>query len=226
MKLTSLAALALALATTMTFVVDTPVRAQQPASRPLSPDGVASVQVLGTWEKAERETYTMVGSGRYQGGKWLDILYGRPLLRGREAFSGSGADFGKAAYGPDAPVWRAGANISTRLRNEVPLTINGTVVPAGEYTMFIEFKGPTTWTFIVSRWPAQLKYDPSNKAALYGAFNYTADKDVVRAPMKVEALPVKFEQLTWEFVDMTADAGRMAVMWDKTMASVPFTVNR
>jgi hypothetical protein len=44
--------------------------------------------------------------------------------------------------------------------------------------------------------------------------------------MRVDALPYKVEQLTWEFVDMTAEGGRMAVMWDKTMASVPFTFGR
>jgi hypothetical protein len=76
----------------------------------------------------------------------------------------------------------------------------------------------------VSRWPAQTKYDPNNKEALYGAFNYTADRDVVRAPMKVDSLPFKVEQLTWQFLDMTGDSGRMAVMWDRSMGSVAFQV--
>jgi hypothetical protein len=44
--------------------------------------------------------------------------------------------------------------------------------------------------------------------------------------MRVDALPYKVEQLTWEFVDMTAEGGRMAVMWDKTMAAVPFKFGR
>ena len=91
------------------------VAAQQAQSRPLSPDGVASVHVLGKWVKSERQTYTM-GGERYQDGKWIDILYGRPLLRGREAFPGTGADYGKATLGPDAQVWRAGANFTTRLK--------------------------------------------------------------------------------------------------------------
>jgi hypothetical protein len=197
--------------------------APAPANRPLSPDGVASVQVLGTWQQAEKQTYTM-GGARYTGGRWIDILYGRPLLRGREAFTGTGADYGKATNGPDATVWRAGANYTTRLRSEVPLVIGGTTVPAGEHTVFIHLKDPSEWTFIVSRWPAQTKYDPNNKEALYGAFNYTADRDVVRAPMKVDSLPFKVEQLTWQFLDMTGDSGRMAVMWDRSMGSVAFTV--
>ena len=72
-----------------------------------------------------------MGGERYQDGKWIDILYGRPLLRGREAFPGTGAEYGKATLGPDAQVWRAGANFTTRLRTEVPLSIGGKTI-AGE----------------------------------------------------------------------------------------------
>jgi hypothetical protein len=52
------------------------------------------------------------------------------------------------------------------------------------------------------------------------------DKDVLRTPMKVETLPMKVEQLTWQFLDMTDEGGRMAIMWDTTMGSVAFTVGR
>jgi hypothetical protein len=65
--------------------------AQAPANRPLSPNGIASVHVQGKWEKAEREQFTL-GGERYVGGNWIDITYGRPMLRGREAFSGTGAE--------------------------------------------------------------------------------------------------------------------------------------
>lgn len=42
--------------------------------------------------------------------------------------------------------------------------------------------------------------------------------------MKVETLPYTVEELTWQFVDMTSDSGRIAIMWDKTIATVPFKV--
>jgi hypothetical protein len=42
----------------------------------------------------------------------------------------------------------------------------------------------------------------------------------------VDTLPYKVEQLTWEFVDMTADGGRMAILWGTTMGSVPFKFGR
>jgi hypothetical protein len=188
--------------------------------RPLSGEGVASAHILGRWVKANGNAYTL-GNEIYQGGKWIDITYGRPLLRGREAFPGKGAEYGKATYA-DAPLWRAGANVSTRLKTEVPLVIGGKTVPPGEYSLFIELKQPSEWTFIVSSWPAQTKYDLNNKEALYGAFNYTPDKDVARAAMKVETLPFTVEQLEWKFLDVTDKGGRMSVVWDRSMASVPF----
>jgi len=192
------------------------------ARRPLSGEGVASAHIQGNWVKIDREAFTL-GGEVYRGGKWIDITYGRPLLRGREAFPGSGSEYGKATYA-GAPVWRAGANVSTRLKTEVPLIIGGKTVAPGEYSLFIELAKPSEWTFIVSSWPATDKYDLSNKEALYGAFNYTPEKDVTRAAMKVETLPFRVEQLEWKFLDVTDKGGRMAIVWDKSMASVPFEI--
>ena len=190
--------------------------------RPLSGEGVASAHILGEWVKIDREAFTL-GGEVYQGGKWIDITYGRPLLRGREAFPGTGIEYGKVTNA-GAPVWRAGANVSTRIRTEVPLVMGGRTVPPGEYSLFIELSQPAEWTFIVSSWPASTNYDLSNKDALYGAFNYTPEKDVTRAPMRVEGLPFRVEQLEWKFLDITDKGGRIAVVWDRTMASVPFNV--
>jgi hypothetical protein len=185
--------------------------------RPMSPRGEASAQVLGTWTKVDRSF--AVGGGRYDGGQWIDVTYGRPLKRQREIF-GSGADYGKATL-IGAPIWRAGADVTTRLKTEVPLVINGKTVPAGEYSLFVDLK-ERQWTFVVSTWPAQEKYDPNNKDALWGSYNYTPDKDVLRAPMTLETLSHAREQLTWEFLDMKADGGLLAVSWDKTLGSVAF----
>ena len=198
--------------------------AQGQGNRPLSPDGVASVHVQGKWERTERQQFTL-GGERYVGGDWIDITYGRPLLRGREAFTGAGADYGKTAYA-GAPVWRAGANLSTRLKNSIPLVLGTATVPAGEYSLFIELNSPTQWTFIVSSWAQAQRFNAPISEGLYGAFNYTPEKDVVRAPMRVDKLPYQVEQLTWQFTDMTATGGRMTIMWDRTVASVPFTFGR
>jgi hypothetical protein len=199
--------------------------AQQPV-RPMSPDGSTQVQVLGKWTKGERPAFTL-GRENYVGGKWIEVTYGRPLQRGRDLF-GSGADYGKAANDvgspglPAPPVWRAGANMSTRLKSEVALIFGDKTVPAGEYSLFIDLNGPTQWTLIISSWGALPKYDPKDKTALWGAYGYTPDKDVARVPMRVETLPFAVDQLTWSFIDMTPDSGRLALMWGKTMAATPF----
>jgi len=158
------------------------------------------------------------------GGKWIDLTYGRPRLRYRANIFGSGADYGKAILA-GAPIWRAGANVSTRIKTEVPLLIAGKTVPAGEYSLFIEAK-ENNWTFVVSSWAAQQKFDKADKTALWGAYGYTPEKDVVRAPMTLSTLPNTVEELTWSFVDMTDKGGKLAIMWDKTMATVAFSATQ
>ena len=105
----------------------------------------------------------------------------------------------------------------------MPLTISGKTLAPGTYTMFIDLK-PNNWTLVISRWEAQTKYDPSNKLQLWGAYEYTPAKDVVRAPMTLAALPMSVEELTWNFTDMSDAGGKLTIMWDKAVASVPFRV--
>jgi hypothetical protein len=195
------------------------VRAQN--TRPLSPVGTSSAHVLGKFVKPAGRGAPALGGQNYEGGKWIEITYGRPLKRGRDLW-GSGANYGKDAL-VGAPIWRAGADVSTRLKNEVPLVINGKTVATGEYSLFIDLK-ENNWTLVVSTWPAQARFDPTNRDALWGSYNYTPNKDLVRAPMKLETLPHSVEQLVWEFIDMSDAGGAMAIRWDKTMASVPFTI--
>ncbi len=181
--------------------------------RPASPTGSSATEMGGKYD--ERRGYI--------GGRWIEIKYGRPIKRNRDLFGTP--DFADA-LNDGAPVWRAGANISTRLITELPLVIGGKTVAPGEYTLFIDVQR-NNWTFIVSTWPAQLNgYDVNNKTALFGAFDYTPDKDVVRAPMTLETLPHSFDQLSWELLDITDAGGRLALIWDRQMASVPFTVGK
>jgi hypothetical protein len=183
--------------------------------RPASPGGSAVAEVGGKYVNGSDGPV-------YQGGKWIEITSGRPLKRGRDVLGGNGANYGKIAN-PDAPVWRAGANVTTQLKTEVPLNIHGKTVAPGTYTMFIDLK-PGNWTLVLSNWPAQTRYDPNNKQQLWGAYGYTPDKDVLRSPMTVATLPFAVEQLTWAFTDMTEAGGKITIMWDKNVASVPFTV--
>jgi hypothetical protein len=178
-----------------------------------SPDGHAATEIRGHYEGAEDPVYV--------GGKWIEISYGRPIKRGRDLW-GSGGAYGRF-LNHGAPVWRAGADISTYLMSDLALEINGKTVPAGGHTLFIDLK-ENNWTFIVSEWQPQQKYNPGDRTKLWGAFGYTRDKDVVRAPMKLTTLPFSTEELTWEFIDMSDAGGTIAFRWDHIMATVAFTV--
>src|SRR5712672_270991 len=117
-------------------------------ARPASPAGRAAAQVGGKYEKQAG-----IVDPVYTGGKWIEITSGRPIKRGRDLWGG-GATYGKM-LSLGAPVWRAGADVSTRLKNEVPLVVSGRTIAPGEYSLFIDLKDPKSWTLIVSSWPAQ-----------------------------------------------------------------------
>lgn len=170
--------------------------------RPASPEGTASTQVNG---------------------RWIDIVHGKPILRGRTNIFGSGADYGKTLF-DGGTVWRAGANVSTRLRNEMPLEIGGKRIPAGELVMLIDLKSEKDWTLILTAQSYALTYDPQNTKDLYGGYNYRPDQDVARAPMTVERLPYSVDQLMWWFSDVTPTGGTMRVAWERMTASVPFKI--
>jgi hypothetical protein len=159
-----------------------------------------------------------------ENGQWIEITAGRPIKRGRDLW-GTGANYGKT-LNPTAPVWRAGADVSTRLKTEAPLQIGGKRVPAGEYSLFIDLKSPSDWTLIVSSWGAKKSGQDPAKDALWGAYNYTPAKDVARVAMNLGTLPVAVDQLTWNFADVTSSGGKLVLMWDKVIASAPFTVAR
>ncbi len=195
------------------------VKAPEPIKLPASPRGTAAVQVSGKWEPAQQGT-----GQRYTGGKWIVVDYGRPNLRGRQNIFGSGAEYGKQVTGA-SPLWRAGANQTTTLTTEAPLTFGGKTLEPGTYSLFVDLK-EGAWTLVVSTQPLQRNYEPANKTATWGADNHDAKFEVARVPMTVATIPHSIEQFTIGFMDMTADGGELAMWWDKTMARVAFGVGR
>lgn len=179
-----------------------------------SPDGLASTETGGRYV-GSRTPY-------YVDGMWIEVSYGRPIKRGRDLWGSPGT------YGMwlnrGAPVWRAGADVSTYLMTEATLVIDGTEIAPGGYTMFIDLEGREDWTLIVSHWQPQRRYDPNNRRELWGSYGYTPAKDVVRVPMRVSALPWSVDQLTWTFLDMSNEEGTLALMWDTVIAAVRFAI--
>jgi hypothetical protein len=185
--------------------------------RPMSPAGTASTQVGGKWSAPDKD-----GERTYTGGKWIEIAYSRPVLRGRTDIFGKGPDYGKAVSA-GAPLWRAGANVTTTLKTEVPLEIGGKRLEPGEYSMFVDLK-EAGWTLVISKQPRQEKYDPNEKMKTWGSFNYDPKYDVVRVPMTMVKPAFSVDQFTIAFVDVADQGGKIAMVWEKTGAVVPFKV--
>ena len=200
----------LPLAAALVIAATAVISAQRPDVKlPPSPRGAAEIQVLGKYEK-----------GRYVGGQWITVDYGRPIKRGREVF-GTGADYGKVAN-PDSVVWRAGANDTTRLTTQATLTFGTTTLKPGVYNVFIDLK-EGAWSLVLTTQGVQPKYDPNDKVLLYGSYNYDPKFDVLRLPMRIMPLPMSLEQLTIGLSDVRNDGGTLFIAWDKTMASADFT---
>ena len=191
---------------------------QQPA-KPLSPHGTASTEVGGSWMASKGGQ-----PAEYPGGKWIQVDYGRPILRGRKDIFGSGPDYGKGVNA-GAPVWRAGAGPTTKLSTEVSLVIAGKTLQPGTYDVLVELK-ESGWTLILSTQPTQEKYDPNEKVAMWGSFGYDPKFDVVRAPMTLSKTEHSVDQFTISFVDMADSGGKLLMEWDKTAALVGFSIAR
>jgi hypothetical protein len=203
----------------ITLLLAGAVAASAQDRKPLSPPGTASAMVGGKWGAPDKD-----GERQYSGGKWLEVTYSRPMLRGRTDVFGKGADYGKAVNG-GAPVWRAGANQTTKLKTEVPLMIGAKEIAPGTYDVFVELK-ESGWTLILSTQPTQEKYDSNEKTKIWGAYGYDAKFDVVRVPMTMKTPAVAIDQFTIGFVDMSDAGGKLAMAWDKTAALVPFTIGK
>jgi hypothetical protein len=184
---------------------------------PSSPRGTAAIQVGGSWTGPE-------GERRYSGGSWITVDYGRPIMRGREGIFGAGATYGKAVN-PDAPIWRAGANDTTRLTTQIGLEIGNKTIAPGAYNVFVDLK-EKAWTLVLSTQPVQPKYDPNDKVLLYGAYNYDPKFDVLRAPMRLSTSAVSIEQFTIGFADVKQDRGSLYMAWDRTVATIDFLVKK
>jgi len=198
----------LALALGVALVFATAAEAQD---RRMSPRGEAATQVGGSFNE----------DGGYEGGSWVVVTYGRPILRGRDLF-GSGDEYGQQ-FLRGAPLWRVGADQSTRFMTEVDLMFGGERLPAGEYSVFAELT-EAEWTLVFSNWGAKESFREENADALWGSYGYTPDRDVLRTAMDVDTIMMSADQLTISFMDMTQEGGVFTIWWDDQVATVSFQV--
>lgn len=134
---------------------------------------------------------------RYGDGGYVSVVFGRPFMRGRQVFGG--------LVGYNA-LWVAGAHRATELWTTVPLTIGGTRVAPGAYSLFVTPR-PDRWTLHLNR-----------RLGMHLADEYDPAEDVVTVDVAPEALAAPVEALTWAFAP---DGAALTLAWDRTRVALP-----
>src|SRR6187551_128411 len=138
----------------------------------------------------------------------VKIDYSRPRAKGRKIF-GEGADF----LLPYGAIWRTGANNGTKITFGDDVTVEGVVVPKGEYLIF-SWPGASEWTISLYK-----------DISLGGnTVDYDATKDAANFKVKADKLTEKVETLTISIGDIADDSksAKVQIAWENT--SVKFTI--
>ena len=131
-------------------------------------------------------------------GKTITVDYSSPRMRGRKIF-GSLVPYGQ--------VWRAGANEATTFVTTADLTIGGTAVPAGSYTIFA-IPNADKWTLVISK-----------KTGEWGTAYPGEANDLARVDMAVSKTAGPVENFTIEFEKGGSDC-TLRMKWENTEASL------
>jgi len=148
---------------------------------------------LGTLSPADSVRASVAGAA-------VTVRYSRPSVRGRVIF-GNVVPWNK--------VWRTGANEATVLETNGELTVAGTKVPAGKYSLWT-IPSPAAWKLII------------NKNTGQWGTEYDAQYDLARLDMKVETLRQPVEQFTIA-IEPSGNGGVLKLEWEKTRASIPLS---
>jgi len=135
-------------------------------------------------------------------GDHIRIDYYAPSAHGRKVMGGL------VRYGK---VWCTGANWATKITTEAGLKIGDLTLPKGSYSIWT-LPDEKEWMLIINRQTGQfhLNYDPS--------------QDFGRTKMDLKTLTDPVDTFRIEVRPNEGNQGTLALLWEKTEASIPFTV--
>jgi hypothetical protein len=135
----------------------------------------------------------------------ITIVYGRPYSK--DPTSGEKRKIWGTLV-PYGKVWRMGADEATVLTADKDITIAGSAVPAGKYSLFL-LPAESGAKLIVNKQTGQwgTKYDES--------------QDLVRIDLKKEAAAKPVDQFT-----IAVDNGVLKLMWEDTAYSAPIAAKK
>ncbi|AFL84538.1 Protein of unknown function (DUF2911) [Belliella baltica DSM 15883] len=126
----------------------------------------------------------------------LSVQYGAPSVKGRVLWGD---------LVPYNEVWRTGANEATFVEFGSDIIVEGSVLPAGKYSLFTIPKESGKWTVIFnSEWDLE-----------HGHFQYKEEFDVLR----VESTPTWVEE-SQEQLSISVEAPGIVVKWEKLVLPI------
>ncbi|MCP9198348.1 DUF2911 domain-containing protein [Gramella sp. GC03-9] len=134
----------------------------------------------------------------------IEIFYNRPYKKGREIFG---------QLVPYNEVWRTGANEATTFETNHDLLVDGSLLPAGKYTLWT-IPMENSWKVIFNSEMYPWGIDMEEKAYR----NPESDALVLERP--VEKLSQNIDQFTI-LLEQEAEFINMMFVWDRTLVSLP-----
>ena len=136
-------------------------------------------------------------------GKHIVVNYYAPSMHGRKVMGG---------LVPFNTVWCTGANYATEIIHDGAALQMGTLkLPKGQQSIWT-LPSAKEWTLIINNQTGQFH------------LNYDGSKDLGRTKMDLKTLTAPVETFKIELRPEGGNKGVLALMWEKTEASIPFTV--
>ncbi|MFT7580673.1 MAG: hypothetical protein ACI9MR_002346 [Myxococcota bacterium] len=134
----------------------------------------------------------------------ITVTYSSPGAKDRKVFK----DLVKPGE-----LWRTGANSATTIEFSTDVSVSGTAVAAGKYSIFsIPGEGKAAWTVILNKvWEQG------------GTRKYDIKEDAARVTIKPMKSPAR-ERLTFIFSNTTDKATRLDLDWAGKRISLPITI--
>ena len=132
------------------------------------------------------------------------VDYSRPSMRGRTVF-GDLVPYGK--------LWRTGANAYTKISFDTDVTIGGSSVEAGTYSIFTK--------------PGEKEWEVFFYTDIEGGgtpSNWDNSKVVAKAVVPVYPIGMPIETFTITIDDITSTGANLGIMWEKVYVGIPFEV--
>jgi len=135
-------------------------------------------------------------------GKKITVEYYAPSMHGRKVMGG---------LVPFGVVWCTGANWATKITTQANLEMGGLKLPAGSYSIWT-LPNQNEWALIINKQTGQFH------------LNYDSSQDFGRTKMNLKTLAAPVETFKIELRSDGGNQGTLALLWETTEASIPFTV--